>query len=71
VPLKTIQERLGHASAGSLTLDVYAHSEWKQNVEAAKLTGEAIEKAVSSVNLTAIQEEGLPTVKSEALVVSE
>ena len=68
VPLKVIQERLGHASAGIPTLDVYTHSEWEQNVEAAKLAGEAIEKAVNSVSLTAIQEEGPPTVKSEALV---
>jgi len=37
VPLKTIQERLGHALTGSLTLDVYTHPEWKENEEAAKL----------------------------------
>jgi len=37
IPLKMIQERLGHASAGSLTLDVYVHSECSQNVEAAQL----------------------------------
>lgn len=56
VPLKVIQERLGHASAGSLTLDVYTHSEWKENVEAARLAGEQIEKAVNSVSLSAIQQ---------------
>lgn len=67
VPLKTIQERLGHALSGSLTLDVYTHAEWKDNVEAAQLAGEAIEKAVNSVSLTAIQEKGLPTGESEAL----
>jgi hypothetical protein len=67
VALKTIQERLGQASTGSLTLDVYTHAEWEQNVEAAKLVGEAIEKAVNSVSLTAIQEKGLPTGESEAL----
>jgi site-specific recombinase XerD len=67
VPLKVIQERLGHASAGSLTLDVYTHSEWEQNVEAGQLAGEAIEKAVNSVSLTANQK-GLPILaKSEAL----
>ena len=43
-PLKTIQERLGHALTGSLTLDVYTHAEWKENDEAAKLAGAAIEK---------------------------
>jgi hypothetical protein len=58
VPLKAIQERLGHASAGSLTLDVYTHAEWEENVEAAQLAGERIEKAVNSVSLTAIQQKG-------------
>jgi|SRR5579863_9452610 len=58
VPLKTIQERLGHASAGSLTFDVYTHAEWKENAEAAKLAGEEIEKAGNSVSLTAAQEKG-------------
>ena len=68
VPLKVIQERLGHASAGSLTLDVYTHSEWEQNVEAAQLAGEAIQTAVNSVSLTANQK-GLPILsESEALV---
>ncbi len=68
VPLKAIQERLGHASTGSLTLDVYTHAEWEQNVEAAKLAGEAIEKAVNSVSLTAIQEKGPLGGVQEALV---
>jgi integrase len=54
VPLKTIQERLGHASVGSLTIDVYTHAEWEDNVEAARSAGAAIEKAVNSVSLTAI-----------------
>jgi hypothetical protein len=40
---------------------------FQRNVEAAKLVGEAIEKAVNSVSLTAIQEKGLPTGESEAL----
>jgi integrase len=66
-PLKTIQERLGHALTGSLTLDVYTHAEWKENEEAAKLAGEAIEKAANSVTLTAIKEKRLPTLESEAL----
>ncbi len=68
VPLKVIQERLGHARVGSLTIDVYTHSQWKENVEAAQLAGEAIEKAANSVSLTAVQQQGLPTVESEALV---
>jgi len=68
VPLKVIQERLGHASAGSLTLDVYTHSEWKENVEAAQLAGERIEKAVNSVSLTAIQQEGPAGENQQALV---
>jgi integrase len=67
IPLKVIQERLGHASAGSLTLDVYTHAEWEENVEAAQLAGEKIEKAVNSVSLTAVKEKELPTQKSKAL----
>jgi integrase len=59
VPLKVIQVRLGHASSGCLTLDVYTHSEWEQNVEAAKQVGQAIQKAVNSVSLTAIQQKRL------------
>jgi integrase len=70
VPLKVIQERLGHASGGSLTLDVYTHSEWKENVEAAKLAGEQIEKAVNSVSLTAIQQKGLAEDNQQALETS-
>ena len=58
VPLKVIQERLGHAAAGSLTLDVYTHAEWEQNVEAAQQAGEALEKEVDSVRLTAHQQKG-------------
>jgi integrase len=68
VPLKAIQERLGHASAGSLTLDVYTHSEWEENAEAAQLAGERIEKAVNSVSLTAIQQKGLADENQQALV---
>lgn len=67
IPLKMIQERLGHASAGSLTLDLYVHSEWSQNVEAAQLARQTMEKAVNSGSLTACKEEGLPIQKSEAL----
>ncbi len=67
VPLKTIQERLGHASSGSLTgnvsggsltLDVYTHAEMKENIEAAQRAGDAIQQAENSVSLTAIQEKG-------------
>ena len=59
IPLKTIQERLGHASVGSLTIDVYTHAEWEHNVEAAKLAGEAIEKAVNFVCLLQFKKKGL------------
>ncbi len=50
--------RLGHALSGSLTLDVYTHAELPENIEAARLAGDAIEKAVNSVSLTAVQEKG-------------
>ena len=47
VPLKTIQERLGHALTGSFTLDVYGGKpEWNRNLEAARLAGAEIERAV-------------------------
>ena len=47
VPLKSIQERIGHALTGSFTLDVYGGKpEWDRNLEAARLLGAEIEKAV-------------------------
>jgi hypothetical protein len=68
VPLKVIQERLGHASAGSLTLDVYTHAEWEENAEAARLAGERIEKALNFVSLSAVQQKGLADRNQQALV---
>jgi len=48
VPLKTIQERIGHALRGSFTLYVYGHQlDWKSNEEAAKGLGKSIAKAVA------------------------
>jgi integrase len=48
VPLKTIQERLGHALTGSFTLDVYGgQPEWGRNLEAAQLLGAELERAVN------------------------
>jgi integrase len=61
VPLKVIQERIGHALTGSFTLDVYGHSDWGGNKAAAQQAGDAIAgavesaKAENSVNLTSIQ----------------
>src|SRR5258708_23652770 len=50
VPLKTIQERLGHALTGSFTLDVYGgQPEWGRNLEAARQAGVEIEKAVAKL----------------------
>jgi hypothetical protein len=50
VPLKTIQEQLGHSLTGSFTLDVYGGTpEWKRNLEAARMLGVEIEKAVAKV----------------------
>jgi integrase len=44
VPLKTIQERAGHALTGVFTLDVYGGSpEWERNLEAGRLAGSEIE----------------------------
>jgi len=48
VPLKTIQERAGHALTGVFTLDVYGgQPEWERNLEAGRLAGAEIEKAVN------------------------
>jgi integrase len=50
VPLKTIQERAGHALTGVFTLDVYGGSpEWERNLEAGRLAGSEIERAVSKL----------------------
>ena len=49
VPLKTIQERIGHALTGSFTLDVYGHTlDWKANEEAAQKLGDELAKAVAN-----------------------
>ena len=50
VPLKTIQERIGHALTGSFTLDVYGHTlDWKANEDAARGLGDELRKAVAEV----------------------
>ena len=50
VPLKTIQERIGHALTGQFTLDVYCGKpEWGPNLEVAKLIGSELEKAVKNL----------------------
>jgi integrase len=60
VPLKTIQERIGHALTGSFTLDVYGGKpEWGRNLEAARLAGAEIEKAVQKA-ITQRQEQCSP-----------
>jgi integrase len=71
VPLKTIQERAGHALTGSFTLDVYGgQPDWSRNVEAAEKAGvelaRVVQEAKNSVSLTAIKEIGLPSPKREA-----
>lgn len=74
VPLKTIQERIGHALTGSFTLDVYGHTlDWKANEEAAKGLGDEIARAVAEAEsnvdsgpLTAHNEEGSQPRKLEA-----
>lgn len=74
VPLKTIQERIGHALTGSFTLDVYGHTlDWKANEDAAKGLGDEIAKAVTEAEsnldsgpLTAHKSEGSQTRKLEA-----
>jgi integrase len=62
VPLKTIQQRIGHALTGSFTLDVYGGTpEWEPNLEAARLVGEEIEKAVA-VAVAERENEAIPEI---------
>jgi integrase len=79
VPLKTIQERIGHALTGSFTLDVYGHTlDWKANEEAAQRLGDELAKAVAktvdaekdsdnSDCLTAIKKKNFHSQKMEVL----
>jgi hypothetical protein len=85
-PLKTIQERIGHALTGSFTLDVYGgQPEWGRNLEAAQHLGaelvRAIYKAVAKLetetnagvvgSLLAIQEKGSGALSPKPLNISE
>lgn len=77
VPLKTIQERIGHALTGSFTLDVYGHTlDWGANEEAAGGLGSEIAKAVAKAEsdnsgpLTAHQREKLPFSENGSLLNS-
>jgi integrase len=75
VPLKTIQERIGHALTGSFTLDVYGHTlDWKANEDAAQGLGDELAKAVTeaesnfdSGHLTAHQKENFQTRNLEVI----
>jgi hypothetical protein len=82
VPLKTIQERIVHAVTGSFALDVYGgQPEWERNLEAARLLGLELEKAVNEAEkkqqneanaalddgLTPIQQKGSGVCISQAL----
>jgi integrase len=75
VPLKSIQERIGHALTGSFTLNVYGHTlDWKSNEEAAKGLGEEIFKAVTEAEgnldsgpLTAHKENDFQTLNLEVV----
>lgn len=72
VPLKTIQERIGHALTGSFTLGVYGHTlDWRENEEAAQGLGDVIAKAEAEENsdnsdcLTAIKQKSFHSQKME------
>jgi hypothetical protein len=66
--LKTIQERAGHALTGVFTLDVYGGTpEWERNLEAGRLAGAEIERAVAKavVEREAVQNQECPAVSAE------
>ena len=70
IPLKTIQERIGHALTGSFNLDVYGDTlDWRENEEAAQKIGDAIAKAVADAEnsecLTAIKQKSFHSQKME------
>jgi hypothetical protein len=75
VPLKSIQEGIGHALTGGFTLDVYGHTlDWKSNEEAAKGLGAEIAKAVTEAEgkldsgpLTAHKENDFQTLNLEVV----
>jgi hypothetical protein len=79
VPLKTIQERIGHALTGSFTLDVYGHTlDWKAKEEAAQKLGDELAKAVADADknydsdcLTACQIKKLPFSENGSLLESQ
>lgn len=67
VPLKAIQERVGHALTGSFMLDVYGGKpEFERNIEAGKRAGAEI---ASSVNccLTTANEDSFQDVNLKAV----
>jgi integrase len=66
VTLKIRQERMGHSSTGSFTDDEYDHTDLPDRIEAAQLMGNAIEQAVNSCCLSAVQQKGLPAGEPEA-----
>ena len=60
VPLKTIQDRIGHALTGSFTLDAYGHTlDWRENEEAAQKLGDVIPKAVAEALENSDDSDGL------------
>jgi hypothetical protein len=61
VPRLTIKERRGHAFIGDFTMDVYGGKpEWNSNLEAARLVGAEIEKAVQQVIAKQEEEQRIP-----------
>jgi hypothetical protein len=63
VPLKTIQERIGHALTGSFTLDVYGgQPERGRNLEAAHQVGAELERVVNEAVAKLKEEENADVV---------
>jgi hypothetical protein len=59
IPLRTIQERIGHALTESFTLDVYGgQPEWSANEEATTKLGSEIAKAVQFAEANNSQNSG-------------
>ena len=67
VPVSVIDDRQGRKSRGLLTLDVYTHTEFDQNREAADRLAAALKKELDSVTVSAPKLEELPARQPEAL----
>ena len=67
VPLKTIQERIGHGLIGTFILDVYGHTlDWRENEEAAQKLGDRIAKVFADAEKNSDNSDCLTAIKQKS-----